>query len=566
MKKLFQKSSNDNRAQSQASAMVNSNIKKKQISFVSAIFIVIGSCIGSGIFLKSSSVLENSWYSLPLAISTWLLSAIAVIAMSLALVEVSAKGSSNLSMIGWVKNFNKKQIYKACKNFMFYIYTPLTFFFMPLYVINAFQDSLSGFGLTNNFGTSADFLIWTVIAILISSWFIFTSGFSSKLGNIQNWLITSVKFFPIVVTIILGFVITGSEHPTINVKPQEQTSVITSFKLLSPGIGMFMSFGAIFFAFDGFYYSNGIQSEMKEPKKAPIALLIGLVITTAIYLLIAISMSIANPNDGSFGSFSDYLTEKNVGWLYGLMNLLIAIGILGIINGMAMWATRFSEDLIKLGELPFFYKFIRKLNSHRPKVGVIYTIVPAILALIIFSLIGGLTYVPYGYTDSLNNSNYDGNGYNSMAKLLGFADLMGNWTSIIAFAFIVSAITGCLLERKKILNDQQSHKTKYFVPAATVAIILVGIGMIFQFIAPFVDLFLMLSPKVFAVLDNNDIISRVMTIVVLIIYLIMMIVPSYFDYDSKFISKIMNVSIETNDDGLQVVKSVEFLNNKQIIK
>lgn len=527
-----------------------SDIKKKQIGFISAIFIVIGSCIGSGIFLKSDSVLENSWSSLPLAISTWIISAIAVIAMSLSLVEVSSKGSGNLSMIGWSKNFNNKIIYKACKNFMFYIYTPLTFFFMPLYVINAFQDSLGYFNVTNNFGTSCDFLIWTVIAILISVWFIFTSGYSSKMGNIQNWIITSVKFFPIIATIILGFVVASTQKLDITVKPNQPSSIVTSFKSLSPGIGMFVSFGAIFFAYDGFYYSSGIQTEMKEPKKAPIALLVGLIITTIIYLLIALSMSIIG------GELNESFINK-IKWLYGLIQLTIAIGILGIINGMAMWATRFSEDLIKSGELPMFYKFLNKLNTHKPIVGVVYTIIPAIIALIIFPLIGGFAYVPYGYTNNDVLSSYDGKGYYSMAKLLAFADLMGNWTSVIAFAFIVLAILGCLVKGKK--DGGSNFKTKYFIPSAIIAIILVGTGTIFQFIAPFADLFMMVSPEILKNLDSQDIVSRAMTIVVLIIFIVMMIVPSIFDYDSKMMSKKISVTIVTNEQGLQVVKDYKFL-------
>ncbi|WP_416373929.1 hypothetical protein [Mycoplasmopsis cynos] len=36
-----------------------------------------------------------------------------------------------------------------------------------------------------------------------------------------------------------------------------------------------MSFAAIFFSFDGFYYSLGIRTEMKQPKRSPFALVLG---------------------------------------------------------------------------------------------------------------------------------------------------------------------------------------------------------------------------------------------------------------------------------------------------
>ena len=69
-----------------------------------------------------------------------------------------------------------------------------------------------------------------------------------------------------------------------------------------------MAIGAIFFAYDGFYVTAGIQSEMKEPKKTPLAIVFGLGAVTIIYLLIAISMSLGG-NGGLYG-FISYLADK----------------------------------------------------------------------------------------------------------------------------------------------------------------------------------------------------------------------------------------------------------------
>ncbi|WAM06594.1 hypothetical protein ONA23_06745 [Mycoplasmopsis cynos] len=50
----------DNNDNISLSSMMNEKeIKNKKISFISAIFIVIGSRIGSGIFLKAGSILSN---------------------------------------------------------------------------------------------------------------------------------------------------------------------------------------------------------------------------------------------------------------------------------------------------------------------------------------------------------------------------------------------------------------------------------------------------------------------------------------------------------------------------
>lgn len=499
------------------------NIKTKKISFLSAIFIVIGSCIGSGIFLKANSILVNSWYSLPIAIVSWVLSSIAVICMSLSLIEVTSKKANNLSVIGWVKNFSSKFMYKTCKNFMFYVYLPLTFFFMPIYSIQAFQDALTAFGVPNNFNTAHDWAIWSVIGLMISFWFILTSGLSTKWGNVQNWMITCVKFFPLAIVTILGFYIASVNNPSPIVVPETPNDSGLKFASLVPGLGMFISFGAIFFAYDGFYYSVGIQSDMKEPQKTPIALVVGLVIVTAIYLLIAISMSVAN-KEGSFSSFITFLQDHNLGWLGGVTNILIAIGVLGIINSFAMWSTRFTEDLLNINELPFAEQFASKTNVNKPVIGTIYVLVITTVLYILFAIVGGLAYIP-------SYDGYDGEGFNSMSRLLGFADLMANWTSVFAFSYIVVAIVGCMSKRK---NDAEIKKTKVFMPTAIVATVLISLGLLFQTLAPIVDLILLFKPEN---QDADTIISRVMLVIILLVFIALMVIPSMWDPDSKYYKK-----------------------------
>ena len=109
------------KAKKEEQSLANASTNKK-ISFFSAILIVMGSSIGAGIFFKSGTVLENSQSSLVLAIFCWLIAAVSVIAMALALVEVASARNDNLSMIGWAKVFIGRTTVKACKNFMFYIY------------------------------------------------------------------------------------------------------------------------------------------------------------------------------------------------------------------------------------------------------------------------------------------------------------------------------------------------------------------------------------------------------------------------------------------------------------
>ncbi|GAA8716071.1 hypothetical protein oki361_21880 [Helicobacter pylori] len=78
---------------------------------------------------------------------------------------------------------------------------------------------------------------------------------------------------------------------------------------MSPFLAVFGALGGIFFAFDGFYVSAGVQSEMKNPEKTPAALAIGLASMTGIYVVIATFMTLA-AGDGGFYAYFDLISAK----------------------------------------------------------------------------------------------------------------------------------------------------------------------------------------------------------------------------------------------------------------
>ena len=540
--------SSENALQKQAKqateGLANAPLKKK-IGFFSAMMIVVGSCIGAGIFFKAGGVLTNSANSVVFAMFAWILAAFAVIAMGLALIEIASARNDNLSIIGWSQTFNGKLIYKSCKNFMVYIYLPLTYFFMPLYVVMSIQDGVGA--LTNAaFGTSVDWAIMMVIAIVMSVYFIVVCGVSSRVGNIQNWIITCVKFIPLVLAIGLGFAAFaqngGQLPPDVDwgFKPatQETANSIYSFATMTPGFGLFIAVAAIFFAYDGFYVTAGIQSEMKEPKKTPLAILFGLIIVTVIYLLIAIAMSLGASGGNPFG-FADWLKAKNLNWLYATFQILIGIGVLGIINGFALWSTRFMEDLVLADEVPFSTKFAGKINPKTPWVGIMYNLVISLPIVIIFCIIGGL-----GYVDAVGYGADYGTG---VAQLYSFADLMGTWTALLAFAFITFAIAGAVKNRSTGLVKVQ--KTSYFMPMAICTIIINAIAIFFTFFEPIANLFFLFRIPTDGWSTNyvQDIfVPRLMVVVVLFLFIALMIAPIYIEeaLDKKKYGSLDNAQIE----------------------
>ena len=520
-------------------------IKNKKIGFFSAILLVIGSTIGAGVFLKNGEVLSNVGGSYVLTIIAWIFSIIGVICMGLSLVEVSsANTSGNLGVVGWVKTFCNKFLYKASKNFMAFLYLPLNFFLMPYYAVMMFQDA---------FGWQTAWWVVALIAFACTMWFMIVSGISSRAGNIQNWIITSVKFIPLAFAAIAGFVvagITGNPMGGTTVLPDiEQTH--KTFVLLSGAtgiLGVIGSIPAIAFSFDGFYTAAGMQSEMKEPEKTPKALVFGLLIVAVIDILVAISLLIGT-STSNMGKVSGLAIIPH--WLIAVIEILIAVGVLGIINSFAIYNPRYFEDLIKIGDLPCPAKYKNKLNPSRPYVGLVYSGIITVIFFVVLTLIGA-----YGYSDVMGYSSaqltpflggesvagYDAFG-NNLNQLYSFVDLMANWTSILVFLCVLFPMAGCLINRKT--KKVSVKPVNGFVPTTWIALIIIGLGMAFVVVSAFANVIITAGwsndigksiidssgqPFIYTQeMWNTEMLGSSMTLVVLAIFLCICTIPSIFE-------------------------------------
>lgn len=102
---------------------------------------------------------------------------------------------------------------------------------------------------------------------------------------------------------------------------------------------------------------------MKELSKILMVLFFGFLLIILIYLIIVILMFI---NGGLFIKMYVYLVNliglKVINIIFGIMNIFIVIGVLGIVNGFVMWMFRYIEDFIVKGDLLFWEKFVLKVN------------------------------------------------------------------------------------------------------------------------------------------------------------------------------------------------------------
>ncbi|GHU32968.1 hypothetical protein FACS1894166_07380 [Bacilli bacterium] len=210
----------------------------------------------------------------------------------------------------------------------------------------------------------------------------------------------------------------GITPPTPTPDPVE---IPKTFNNLIPFLGIIASIPAIFFAYDGFYATAGIQTEMKEPKKISVAMVVGLIVVSVIDILISISLLIPNDSGGTITSLASWFKAHHLEPLYTTIQLMIAFGIFGILNGYAMYTGKFYEDLVIKNQIPFSDKFQNKTNIHRPFVGLIYAFI-LIFFYFVFNTCIGLFYLHNHYDPDVGKVGWGAH----QGGIFQFNDLIGN--------------------------------------------------------------------------------------------------------------------------------------------
>ena len=440
--------------------------KIKQISYLSAIIIVIGTTIGAGIFFKNHELFRQAQGNLMLVISSWLVAGVGMIALALAIGEMVSASKTNAGTLEWFKNFLPKWVSKSSKNYVQLIFVPITLFTMPLYVVETWQEA----GMHTNAYESI------AIGFAVFAWIAVISLISLKASERFQWALTAIKFIPIIIVPLIALispsVLGGTTmHHSLNDIDGGKKGLLS----IAPAIVLIGGIPAISFAFDGFYEATSLKNNLIKPKKMGPIIAVGVAIILAIYIGMTIGFGIGS-KDGTI----DGITSLNKTWK-SIFNVLIGIGILGIVNGYMMASIEQNVALYKENDAPIltgFNKLIKKMTKKEISsrlLSWVYIVLTTTLFFVIFGLIG---------IEGWHTNEYKAL-HSTAGPLYTFADVLVNYTSVMMFGLISLAIIGTMANRftKKIKVETK----KYFWPAAIVSSIIILGGVIFQLVVGIVD-------------------------------------------------------------------------------
>lgn len=363
---------------------------KQSLGLFDAIMIVVGSMIGSGIFIVSADIARTLGSPMYLLL-TWIVTGIITIIAALSYGELA----------GMMPKAGGQYVYlKESYNPMVgFLYGWTLFMVIQTGTIAAVAVAFAKFtgvlvpALSENniLVTTGNFKISAAQLLAIASLIILTTinYFGIKNGKMMQFIFTITKILALAGIIIAGLVVASGNsfwHANFADMWSASTTAMKDGKVTDiyalGGLGLLTAFGVAMvgslFSSDAWNNVTFIAGEIKKPKRnIPLSLLWGVLIVTAIYLLANISyLSLlpisGNPDAGdAVGKGIQFAANDRVGvaaasQIFGqsaaiIMAVLIMISTFGCNNGLILSGARVYYAMANDG---LFFKGISKLNKY----------------------------------------------------------------------------------------------------------------------------------------------------------------------------------------------------------
>ena len=325
---------------------MNNNKLEKRYGLWTAISMVVGVVIGSGIFFKAETVLQRTGGNMPLGILAWLIVGAIMIVCTNAFALIANRYEDANGIVDYAHALLGNRYAYNLGWFMTTIYTPaitaVLCWVCARYTVTLFEWDITG----GSCMTIAAFYMCIFYALNI---------LSPKLAGKFQVSVTFIKLIPIFAMAIVGTIV-GLSNGNLIADFQGSAAPATSAGLM----GGILS---VAFAFDGWILALSINGELKNPKKnLPIALTLGSAFVVLTYVLYYVGIN------GVMGSANLLGTGENgvrvaFSTLFGplagtLVFVLITISCLGTFNGLMFANSRsmYTLAIRNEGPLPNMFK------------------------------------------------------------------------------------------------------------------------------------------------------------------------------------------------------------------
>lgn len=353
--------------------------QKARYGLLTAIAMVIGVVIGSGVFFKADDVLTITNGNVIIALLAWIVGAFAMIFGSLVFAEYASRVEKANGIIDYFEiSYGKKSAYLAG-------WFSGVLYYSPLSAILAYVSALYTVVVLGAPNPDNSLLTWLIaIAYLIGGYLL--NYYAPILSGRFQVGTTIIKLIPLFFIGLLGIVVGFQSNVSI-------TNFKTAATTLSASGGTFsMAVVATAFAFEGWIVAVTLNNEIQDSKKnLPRALILGALIVFLIYVAYFLGIAGMLPTEQIIAegnqSVSTVATMLFGKWFSVILTVFVVISCLGTLNGLIMACIRipYSMAIRNQGPLP---QLLCRINAHNnmPSYSTIFAALLSFVYLLIWYL------------------------------------------------------------------------------------------------------------------------------------------------------------------------------------
>ena len=327
---------------------MENNLQRKYGLFT-AICMVVGIVIGSGVFFKAQTILQKTGGDMPLGIVAWVIGGAIMLACLLAFAFMGQKyekvngivdyaeatvGAGYGYLMGWFVTIIYYPAMTAALAWLTARYTLvfLTAVGMPM-------------GAGSNPVTGPECMVLTMLFMVVSY---AINALSPKLAGKFQTTTTVIKLIPLglmaVVGIVYGLISGTLTNNFVTVVEVEGVSSSPLFSAVCSSA----------FAYEGWIIATSINSELKDSKKnLPKALVLGGIIIVAVYIFYYMGVAGGASNAQLISDGAQVAFTNIFGNVFGnILNLFIAVSCFGTLNGLMLGLSRGMYSMAARGRGP----------------------------------------------------------------------------------------------------------------------------------------------------------------------------------------------------------------------
>ena len=312
----------------------------RKYGLITAICMVVGTVIGSGVFFKAQNVLVATGGNMPLGIAAWVITGMLMIICSAQFAIMATKYEKVSGVVDYAE--------AACgKGYAYYLAWFMVNVYYPGMTSVLAWVSARYFGVLFGWSMVGPEVLALSGAFLIVSYVM--NALSPKLAGKFQISATVIKLIPIFLMAIVGTIV-GLVNGTLT----GNFANVVGEAIGGTSGGLFAAIVATVFAYEGWIVATSINAELKDPKKnLPLALVIGSFIVVVAYVFYFVGVAGGAPTQELIDKGAPTAFTNIFGGVAGtILNICIVVSCLGTLNGLMMGATRGMYAIASRGQGP----------------------------------------------------------------------------------------------------------------------------------------------------------------------------------------------------------------------